>query len=326
MSVRDGERYLRAAIASVLDQGFGDFEFLILDDASSDASRTIVASCDDPRIRLIENERNLGLTRSLNRGIQLSRGAYIARMDADDLSLPDRLQKQVDFLDADPGCAVVASFSRRIDRNTAEVGVLKSPVGEEQIRRSLQRGNCLTHGSVMMRRQALESVGLYDEAMTHSQDYDLWLRLSEEHRICCIPELLYAWRDHEDSITSASLDEQIRFVGLAREKARMRRVARILSRLDGGSGGVRAGARMVAELAREEELLLLAARAGSGPLGRLRRRLRGSSAYHCMLSRPRRLREASRVLREYGAGEADAERARSRLLAIIEGSPALRAI
>ena len=147
MSVQDGERYLRAAIESILDQTFANFEFLILDDASSDASRAIIASCDDPRIRLIENERNLGLTRSLNRGIRLSRGAYIARMDADDLSLPDRLQRQVDFLDADPQCAVVASFSRRIDHSAAEVGAMRSPIEEEAIKSSLLTGNCLTHGS-----------------------------------------------------------------------------------------------------------------------------------------------------------------------------------
>jgi glycosyltransferase involved in cell wall biosynthesis len=326
MSVQDGERYLRAAIESILDQGFADFEFLILDDASSDASRAMIASYDDPRIRLIENERNLGLTRSLNRGIRLSQGAYIARMDADDLSLPDRLQKQVDFLDADPRCAVVASFSKRIDRSAAEVGVLKSPIEEEEIRRSLRRGNCLTHGSVMMRRQSLESVGLYDETMTHSQDYDLWLRLSEEHRICCIPEFLYAWRDHGDSITSTRLEEQNRFAEVAREKARIRRVARILSLLDGGSVEIRAGARLVARLAREEELQLLAAPAGRDFLSRLRRRLRRSSTYHRMLLRPRRLREARRVLREYGAGGADSENARSRLLAIIEGSPVPRGV
>jgi glycosyltransferase involved in cell wall biosynthesis len=326
MSVQDGERYLRAAIESILDQGFADFEFLILDDASSDTSRAIIASYADPRIRLIENERNLGLTRSLNRGIRLSQGDYIARMDADDLSLPDRLQRQVDFLDADPQCAVVASLSKKIDSSAAEVGIMSSPIEAEAISRQLRRGNCLTHGSVMMRRQPLESVGLYDETMTHSQDYDLWLRLSEEHRICCIPEFLYAWRDHGDSITRAREHEQKRFADVARDKARIRRVSRILSLLDGGSVDVRAGARLVARLAREDELQLLVTRAGMGFLSRLWQRLRRSSAYDRMLVRPGRLREARRVLREYGGGGADAENTRSRLLAIIEGSPAVREV
>jgi hypothetical protein len=176
----------------------------------------------------------------------------------------------------------------------------------------------------MMRRQPLESVALYDEAMRSSQDYDLWLRLSEEHRICCVPEFLYAWREHEDSITGTRSDEQISYAEIAQEKARIRRVAGILSLLDRGSVEIRASARLVAKLAREEELRLLEAHAGRGFLSRLWRRLRRSSAYHRMLSRPRRLREASRVLREYGAGGADSESARSWLLAIIEGSPAAR--
>ena len=326
MSVQDGERYLRAAIESILDQTFANFEFLILDDASSDASRAIIASYDDPRIRLIENERNLGLTRSLNRGIRLSRGAYIARMDADDLSLPDRLQKQVDFLDADPQCAAVASFAKKIDGNAAEVGVLTSPLEEEAIHRRLRRGNCLAHGSVMMRMQPLESVGLYDETMTSSQDYDLWLRLSEEHRICCIPEFLYAWRDHSDGISRTLANEQKRFAEVAQDRARMRSVSRILSLLDGGSVELRAGARLVAKLAREEELPFLATRVGMGFLSRLWRRLRRSFAYDRMVVRPRRLREARRVLREYGCGGADSENARSRLLEIIEGSPAARGV
>jgi hypothetical protein len=178
----------------------------------------------------------------------------------------------------------------------------------------------------MIRRQPLESVGLYDETMERSQDYDLWLRLSEEHRICCIPEFLYAWRDHGDAISRTHVDEQKRFAEVAQDRARIRRVSRILSLLDAGAVEVRGGARLVARLAREEELPLLATRAGRGLLSRLWRRLRRSSAYDRMLVRPRRLREARRVLREYGGGGVDSDDARFRLLAIIEGSPAVRRV
>jgi len=321
MSVHDAERYLREAIDSILAQSFSDFEFLILDDASSDSSRTIVRGYDDPRIRLIENQRNLGLTRSLNRGIELARGIYIARMDGDDLSKPERLGKQVAFLDAHSECAAVTTYSTKIDRDSTDVGLARTPVDGDEIRRRLRRGNCITHGTVMMRKEALERVGRYDEAMERAQDYDLWLRFSEDHCICTIPEFLYLWRRHGDSVSVQHLEEQDRFAEMAKHNARVRRVARLLSAVDRSELSPRRGAGCVTELAREEDEFRSPVRDGGGFLARVWRRFPRLSAHYYALSHPRSVREARRVLREYVAGSLESETAGAALLRIIEAGP-----
>jgi glycosyltransferase involved in cell wall biosynthesis len=322
MSVHDEERYLREAIDSILAQSFSDFEFLILDDASTDSSRAIVRGYDDSRIRMIENERNLGLTRSLNRGIELARGTYIARMDADDLSKPERLGRQVAFLDAHSECAAVASYSAKIDRDSIDVGRARTPIDGDEIRKRLRRRNCITHGTVMMRREALQRVGCYDEAMERAQDYDLWLRLSEDHCICTIPELLYLWRQHGESVSVQHLEEQDRFAEMAKHNARVRRVAKLLSTIDRDGLSPRRGAGLVIEAAREEEESRLPAPAGGGFLARVRRRFPRLSVHAYALFHPRSVREARRVLREYAAGGLDSEAARAALLGIIEADPA----
>jgi len=321
MSVHDEERYLRDAIDSILAQSFSDFEFLILDDASTDSSRTIGNSYDDSRIRLIENRRNLGLTRSLNRGIELARGIYIARMDADDLSKPERLEKQVAFLDAHSECAAVATWSTKIDRDSSDVGLARTPVDGDEIRKRLRRRNCITHGTVMLRKEALLRVGRYDEAMERAQDYDLWLRLSEDHCICAIPELLYSLRQHADSISVQHLEEQDRFAEMAKHNARVRRVAKLLSAIDRGELSTRRGAGRVTEWAREEEDFRSPVRDGSRFLDRVWRRFPKLPSYYYSLSHPRVVREARRVLREYVAGGPESETAPTALLRIIEAGP-----
>jgi glycosyltransferase involved in cell wall biosynthesis len=322
MSIHDAERYLREAIDSILAQSFSDFEFLILDDASSDSSRTIVRDYDDPRIRLIENERNLGLTRSLNRGIEMARGIYIARMDADDRSKPERLAKQVAFLDAHSECVAVATWSTKIDRDSADVGIARTPIDGNEIRRRLRRRNCITHGTVMMRKDALLLVGRYDEAMERAQDYDLWLRLSEDRCICTIPELLYSWREHGESISVQHLEEQDRFAELARHNARVRRVDKLLSVIDRGELSPRRGAGRVTEWAREEEEFRSPGRDGSGFIDRVWRWFPGLQARYHALSHPRTVRDARRILREFVAGSLESETARAALLGIIEAAPA----
>ena len=114
MSVFNGERYLIKAIDSILNQTFKDFEFIIIDDGSMDSSNAIIRSFDDPRVRLIENEKNIGLTKSLKKGIDLCRGEYIARMDGDDISLPERLKKQVEFMDHNRGVGISGTWKRSI--------------------------------------------------------------------------------------------------------------------------------------------------------------------------------------------------------------------
>lgn len=180
MTVSNGMPYLREAIESVLGQTFTDFEFLIVDDASTDGSGECVASYRDPRIRLLHNERNLGQTRSLNRGLEFARGGYVARLDADDVCLTTRLERQVGVLCARPDIAVLGTWMYDIDAGGARTALVS--------RRWDDAGTYLAwllleicplwHPTVMFRRDLVLEVGGYDESFRIAQDYDLWIRLA----------------------------------------------------------------------------------------------------------------------------------------------------
>jgi len=317
MAVRDGERHLRPALESILRQTFDDFEFLIVDDASADATREVIASYGDPRVRLVANSEHLGLTESLNRGIALARGRYLARMDADDLSDPERLERQVAFLDAHPECALVATWARKIDASGAQVGVAHTPLTSDAIRRLLRRGNCITHGTVMIRNQAIRSVGGYDPSMERAQDYDLWLRLSEQFDLGTLPEYLYSWREHAASISGRHLAEQDRFAELARRRARRRRVAALLGQLAADGGSVEAGAREILALLREECELRAPPAARSRPARWLQGAFRSLGWQRVWAWRRRSA--VRRALRELAAGRADTDATAAALAALVDG-------
>ncbi len=232
MSVFNAERYLKEAMDSILQQTFTGFEFIITDDCSTDSSRNILCSYEDKRIIVINNETNRGLTPSLNVGIGKARGRYLARMDADDISDYARLQKEVDFLEGNRGHAAVGSFANVIDKHSRLLRQCPHPVDDKAVRRYLKRDNCLTHGSVMIRMDCLQESGLYDETISRAQDYDLWLRLSERYCLANIPEYLYSFRVHPDSIGERFREEQKRCVLLAKEKA-FRRAAAAFLKPDG---------------------------------------------------------------------------------------------
>lgn len=158
MPVYNGEEYLREAIESILFQSFGNFEFLIIDDGSTDDSINIIASYTDPRIRVITNGENIGIARALNKGIELARGKYIARMDSDDISLPKRFEKQVDFLDKNPEIGIVGSWIKTFGgRKTI---ILAHPCNPEMVRIFFLFDSPLAHPTVMMRREFLKKNNL----------------------------------------------------------------------------------------------------------------------------------------------------------------------
>ncbi len=159
MSVYNGEKYLREAIDSILGQTFKDFEFLIIDDGSTDSSVEIIRSYADPRIRLIQNEENIGLSRSLNKGLKLARGEYIARMDADDISLPRRLAAQVGLLDKQPDIGLVGTSIQLIDCDGERMHVHRVPTTHAQILWALCFTTPLAHPSVVFRKVIIECVG-----------------------------------------------------------------------------------------------------------------------------------------------------------------------
>ena len=211
MCVYNGERYLREAIKSVLSQTFTDFEFLIVDDASTDSTWEILQEYEtrDPRIRLVRNPNNIGLTKSLNKGLEAARGQYIARMDADDISLAERLEKQINFLEDNLDVGGIGSAVRPIG-SSGEIGdVWTFPEKHSFIKWSLCFFyNPIVHPTVMVRRNILRQVGGYNEEMTVSQDYELWSRLVHLTDLANLPDVLLMLRKHEANITSKHIQEQ----------------------------------------------------------------------------------------------------------------------
>ncbi|OPY75945.1 MAG: putative glycosyltransferase EpsE [Syntrophorhabdus sp. PtaU1.Bin153] len=208
MSVYNGQKHIEAAIKSVLTQTYQNFEFIIIDDASTDQTPEILRNLYDPRIRLYRNHTNLGLTKSLNRGVNYAKGACIARMDADDISLPHRFDTQLTFLEHNPDHALVGSSYYQIDDVGQIVTLVEVLTDSSGIRKGLKKQNWFGHGSVMMRKAAFIDVGGYNEAFEFSQDYDLWIRLAEKYKLANIEEPLYCWRSSATGISSAKRGKQ----------------------------------------------------------------------------------------------------------------------
>lgn len=205
-SVYNGERYLRQSIESILHQTFGDFEFVIVNDGSTDSSRDIILSYEDPRIRLIENSENLGLAKSLNRGLSVARGHYVARHDADDISHSTRLKKQIEYLDSHPEIAVLGTQARFIDKTgrVLRFPLWTRPVAELGIRWMCMFDSPFVHSSVMMQTEVIrEKYGGYNGCFKRCQDYELWTRVTYNHRCHNLNERLVDFRIHSNSTSWA---------------------------------------------------------------------------------------------------------------------------
>lgn len=206
MPVFNGEAYLRDAIESILGQTFDDYEFLIIDDGSTDSSPDIVKSFSDPRIRFERYDDHCGTVHALNNGIRLSRGKYIARMDADDISLPHRLENQVRFMDAHPDTGICGSGIRIIKK-----GKLKNrryqPEFDQELKITLLFNTCFFHPTVIMKKAAIEHL-LYPKNFVYTQDYNFWTRLAPETRFANLPEILVYFREHARQISQKKADLQ----------------------------------------------------------------------------------------------------------------------
>lgn len=201
MGVYNGETYLREAIESILAQTFTDFEFVIIDDGSTDKSLEIIKSYTDPRIRLVRNPKNMRLIYTLNRGLDLAKGEYVARMDADDISDPTRLEKQVTFLDNHSKVGVCGTYVRIFTRIPG-VGVTpKFPTKSEEIKATLLFENAVQHPAVMLRKKILDKYMVrYSSDFLHIEDYELWVRLAKYCDFAIIPEVLLFYRLHAKQI------------------------------------------------------------------------------------------------------------------------------
>ena len=217
MAVYNNALYLAEAIESILRQTFADFEYLIVNDGSTDASGAIIDDFArrDPRIRAI-HQPNRGLVASLNRLIAEARAPLIARMDGDDVALPERFARQLAFLDANPDYGVVGTSTHDIDgAGRLSPNIDYHPLTHESFLASLEHGPWLCHPSVIMRTDLVRAVGGYRAAYRHCEDYDLWLRLAERTRLCTIPDRLLHYRRTDDQVSSKHAEEQLTGAAIA---------------------------------------------------------------------------------------------------------------
>jgi len=196
MPVYNGFKYLDEAMKSILNQTFSDFEFLIIDDGSTDQSIDQIMLYDDPRIRLVENKNNLGQSETLNKGINLATGKYIARMDQDDISMPERLKNQFEFMENNLDIDVCGSWLQLMGKYD---GIVELETDSERIKINLLTNQNLAHPSVMIRKSTLVKYQLnYDPTFIVGNDYDLWVRMFEYCSFANLPDPLLKFRMHDN--------------------------------------------------------------------------------------------------------------------------------
>ena len=198
MTVYNGEHYLRETIESILNQTYKDFKFLILDNASTDSSREIIRSYNDPRIELVALPENIGQVAALNKGLDMIDTPLLARMDADDISLPRRFERQVAFMEAHPEVGVCGTLAIAFDRQ--QQTKWRWPTNHEDIKAKLLFECCLAHPSVMIRKSLFDSSHLkYDEKIGHSFDWELWQRAADHFELANLPEIHLRYRLHPEN-------------------------------------------------------------------------------------------------------------------------------
>jgi glycosyltransferase involved in cell wall biosynthesis len=200
LPVYNASKFVKEAIQSVLDQTFTDFELIVINDGSSDESLKIIRSFTDSRIQVINNPNNLGLIATLNLGISIAKGKYIARMDADDISLPHRFQKQFDFLEANPSVGVLGTAYQTIEKNPRTI---QHPLESQTIKEELLFTGCvLAHPTIMMRQKIFQDIKVrYDSRYIHAEDYALWANLSHTALLRNLAEICVLYRCHERQIS-----------------------------------------------------------------------------------------------------------------------------
>lgn len=221
MPVCNAADYVAQSIESMLRQTFQDFAFLIVQDGSSDNTSDILSdyACRDSRIHILTHEKNIGLTKSLNQGIGMIDSEFIARMDADDLSLKNRLKAQFEFLKGNDEYALVGTawreMSKDLDRTIRDI---RPPVDHNEIARRILVKNTFCHSSVMIRRKALLSVGGYNEKMKYAQDYDLWLRIILRYSVFNINKMYHIRRIHENNLSKKNIRSQLRTMARSQQR------------------------------------------------------------------------------------------------------------
>lgn len=212
MPVYNGEKYIRESIDSILNQTFADFELIIINDCSTDSTEDIIKSYSDKRIRYIKNEKNLGVASSLNRGLDIAQGDYIARQDADDISFSDRFCKQLEFMENHSNVAVCGAETEVF--GDVEPHVTYTVFGSRQVKVAMLFSASVAHPVVMMRNDILQRENYrYDKEFDKVEDYDLWLRIGEKYDIDNAHGVMLRYRLHNNQVTrnySDDYDKKIR--------------------------------------------------------------------------------------------------------------------
>lgn len=205
LPVYNCELYIKEAIDSILNQTFSDFELLIIDDASTDKTLEIIKSFTDSRIVIKEKPKNLGYTDSLNYGLTIAKGEYIARMDGDDYSFPNRFEKQVTYLDSHPEAVLCGANYAIIDSEITT----QLPQNNDEIQIQFIRNNCIAHPVVMLRNSVLKANNIcYDVNKEPAEDFDLWVRLLNYGKLHNLPEVLLKYRVHQKQVSNLQSEKQ----------------------------------------------------------------------------------------------------------------------
>lgn len=215
MPTYNNAAFLPAALESVLRQSFGDWELLVINDASSDNTDDIleIFKNKDRRIFVWNNQANRGLTRNLNFALGKAKGQYIARLDSDDIWSDNRkLQKQADFLNHNPGCCLVGSWAEAFGADNKKSFAIKYPTADREIRGQLLLRNCFVHSSILARKASLLAAGGYDLKWQYIEDYALWMKLGLSGSLANLPEIMVRYRLNNVGITRTKNSGQIRNV------------------------------------------------------------------------------------------------------------------
>jgi glycosyltransferase involved in cell wall biosynthesis len=210
MSVYREYEYVDSSICSVLNQTFSDFEFIIIDDSNEEEMHLkLVKWADkDKRIKLVANDVNIGLTRSLNRGLALSEGAYVARIDADDICLPVRFEKQLCYLLNNKNIVLLGGCAKVISSNDRIIGTIEPNTENSIIMNHHFFRNQFVHPTVMFDRCKILEIGGYNENLQAAQDWELWARVIKQYDVANLPDYLILYRMHDQSITSTKNNKQ----------------------------------------------------------------------------------------------------------------------
>lgn len=228
MPAYNAEKYIGEAIDSILDQTFTDFEFIIVNDGSTDRTKEIIQSYDDPRIVYLENDNNSGIVLTLNKGLDAAQGEYIARMDADDVAVENRLEKQLAVMDAELEIGALGTGTRIFGEGMESTDT-HSTLDSDKLKAELLFSTCMCHPSVMLRRSVLEENCIrYNAQFKGAEDFEMWWQIVRVSRLKTIPDVLHCYRIHPNQVTQKK-DEEYHKLLLRMLDVRMETLGVVLS-------------------------------------------------------------------------------------------------